>query len=244
MSLNRPTTWSFGTKSLAEIESTHWSIVLIGSFNPAIFHPSWFELHGVIPKEVAKVAKLEVVHNQLSKLSLGDLTVTAEVAKFQVETTNAPEIRLLDFVSKVFGDVLPHSKISSFGINKTAHFRTVSPERRLAMGRCLAPLAPWGQFGERIGSSEGENLGGMISLRMREILSDDESFGHLEARVEPSNILDERTGVLVSINRHFEIKDQRELSGSVQGLSILDREFDPALKAADEIISHFLEKAN
>lgn len=198
----------------------------------------------MISKDVAAVAELDVVHNQISSLSLGDISVTAEVGKFQVATTNAPEIRLLDFVSLLFGDVLPHSKIQSFGINKSVHFRTVSPERRLEMGRNLAPVEQWGKFGERIKASEGDNVGGMMSLRMREILSDDESDGHLEARIEPSNALDKRTGVLVAVNRHFELKDKTEASGATKAVSVLDREFNPTLESADEIIGHFVEMAS
>lgn len=218
--------------------------MLLGSFNPAIFHPSWFEVNGVISKEVAQEADLDVVHNQISKLSLGDMAVTAEVSKFQVETTNAPEIRLLDFVSKVFGDVLPHSKIRSFGINKTVQFRAISAERRHDIGRRLAPTEPWGKFGSRLDSSDYEKLGGMVSLRMREILSNDECLGHLEARIEPSSVLDKRTGILVSINKHFELKDQTELPGARIAISILDAEFNAALRDADEIINHFVEMAS
>ena len=83
-----------------------------------------------------------------------------------------------------------------------------------------------------------------MSLRMREILSNDECLGHLEARIEPSSVLDKRTGILVSINKHFELKDQTELPGARIAISILDAEFNAALRDADEIINHFVEMAS
>ena len=227
-----------------EIERSHWSIVLLGSFNPAIFHPAWFELHGVISKDVASAAEVNVVHNEISNMTLGDIVVTAEVGKFQVATSNAPEIRLLDFISVVFGDVLPHSKVRSFGVNKSTHFRAISAERRIEMGRRLAPLHPWGAFGERLAASEGDELGGMMSLRMREILNDEDSSGHLEVRIEPSNALDRRTGIFVAVNRHFDLKDDGETVGAKAAVSKLDQSFVASLEKADEIINHFAEMAS
>ena len=226
---------------MVEIERSHWSVILLGSFNPAIFHPSWFVQHDVISTDMATMAELHLSHREMSNMEFGDIRVLTEVSRFQIETTNAPEIRLLDFVSKVFGDILPHTKVRSFGINKSVHFRASSPEKRLRIGRALAPLEPWGGFGKRIEASSGETLGGMMSLRMREVLEDDEATGHFEARVEPSTALDSLTGIYVSANRHFEIKNFRESEGARRAIAKLDREFAPAQELSDEVINHFLE---
>lgn len=40
------------------------SIVVLGSFNPAIFHPLWFKINQLIRPEEADSAKLEVTHPQ------------------------------------------------------------------------------------------------------------------------------------------------------------------------------------
>ena len=45
------------------------SIALVGSFNPAIFTPAWFELHGLLPQGTAEIAKLEVAHAQATAFS-------------------------------------------------------------------------------------------------------------------------------------------------------------------------------
>ena len=226
-----------------EIERSHWSVVLLGSFNPAIFHPSWFEMHDVISNQVAEAADVQVVHNEISIISLGDISINVEASKFQVETSVAPEIRILDFVSKVFGDVLPHSKIKSFGINKSVHFRAPSQEKRTEMGRLLAPTGPWGEFGERIENSHGALLGGMMSLRMREPLEDDDTRGHFEARIEPSHVLDRHTGIMVATNRHYEMKEVPEYSGAREAIEKLDAEFEGTLEYSDKLINHFLEMA-
>jgi len=224
-----------------EIERSHWSIVLVGSFNPTIFNPSWLELHDVVSKDVAAMAETEIVHNQISSMTLSDIRITVEADRFQVETKIAPEIRLLDLVSKVFGDILPHSKITGFGINKSAHFRTQTAEKRIELGRGLAPLYIWGEFGERIAASEGDLVGGLMSLRLREIKNDVESNGHLEARIEPSNALDPKTGILVSVNRHFDLKDLTEKDGARRAMIKLDKEFVNAIAESDKIIAHIAE---
>lgn len=189
------------------------------------------------------MAETNVVHAEISIIVLGDIVINVEAGKFQVETSVAPEIRLLDFVSKVFGDVLPHSKISSFGINKSVHFRTSTIGKRTEIGRRLAPTGPWGAFGERLEESSGTLLGGMVSVRMREVFEDDDSQGHLEVRVEPSNAIDKNTGIFVSTNRHFELKDVPEHAGAREAIGKLDKEFESALSSSDELINHFVKMA-
>ncbi len=228
----------FGGSDLAvEIERSHWSIVLLGSFNPSIFHPSWFAQNEVISQEHAGSSEVGVIHNEVASMTLGNqIRVTCEANRFQVEVSKAPEIILLDLVSKVFGDLLPHSRVQSFGINKSAHFRASSPGKRTEIGRMFAPTDPWGEFGKRIQRSEGEQVGGLMSLRMREIKNDDDTTGSLEARVEPSQALDKMSGIFVAVNRHFDLRDYKEGSGAIQAIRKLDQEFGLALKDCDEII--------
>jgi hypothetical protein len=229
---------------VAEIERSHWSIVLLGGFNPSIFHPAWFGHHGIISAEDVGAAETQIVHAEVASMLLGNqLKVICERERFQAETAFAPEIRLLDLVSKVFGDVLPHSKIRSFGVNKSVHFRASSNERRMEIGRQVAPLGPWGAFGDRISQGIGENAGGMMSLRMREMRNEDEHKGHVEARIEPSNALDSTTGIFIGVNRHVELREYDEVDGALPALQKLDQIFEVALAEADQIINQFLEKA-
>ena len=52
------------------LETQEASIVLVGSFNPAIFHPEWLLRHELIPEDDIKAAKVEIVHQNISKFSL------------------------------------------------------------------------------------------------------------------------------------------------------------------------------
>lgn len=229
---------SGGSDLAAEIERSHWSIVLLGSFNPSIFHPAWFAHNEVISQEHAEASEIGVIHDQVTSMTLGNqIRVACEANRFQVETSKAPEVVILDLVSKVFGDLLPHSRVHSFGVNKSVHFRASSPERRTEIGRMFAPTDPWGEFGERIQRSEGAEVGGLMSLRMREIKNDDETTGSLEARIEPSQTLERMNGIFIAVNRHFDIRNYEDGSGALLAVKKLDAEFARALKDSDEIIN-------
>ena len=76
-------------------------IVLVGSFNPSIFHPAWFALNEVISQEHAVSSEVGVVHNEVASMTLGNqIKVSCEANRFQVEVSKAPEIILLDLVSR------------------------------------------------------------------------------------------------------------------------------------------------
>ena len=40
-------------------------VVLLGNFNPAIFTPAWFELHGLLPQGAGTRAKLDIAHERI-----------------------------------------------------------------------------------------------------------------------------------------------------------------------------------
>ena len=225
---------------LPEIERNNWSIVLIGNFNPAIFHPAWFAMNNVISREVADSSDTEVVHSEASVMSLGALRLNIQRMRFGIETEQAPEIALLDFVSVVFGDLLPHSEIHQFGINRTVFFRASSSESRTRLGRIFAPTAPWGSFGARIEQSSGSTTGGMTTVAMRELFNETHWNGHCEAKLMPAYELDVNTGIQIAINNHFEMKDQKKGGGTKAALSIIESEFEARMTRSEEVIAAVL----
>ena len=228
--------------SPVEVEINSWFIVLVGSFNPAIFHPAWFNFHGVAHKGIADSAQIEVIHRNASIFRLGDIQINVEPERFQVQTENAPEIRLLDLVSKVFGDILPHTKITSFGINRSVHFRAAAPEKRNDLFRELAPLENWGDWGRRIADNQGKISGGLESISMKEMLEDQDSSGHMWVRVEPSVILAGTSGIFMTYNRHFGMKNLAVEDGAAKAISKLNEEFAPALEMGDKSLDNFFRR--
>jgi len=67
--------------------SGFYSVVLLGSFNPLIFHPLWLLKKGLIP-ESDVVDKKIVINSQVSQYPIGDwmqMTVTPERCEFKIQ---------------------------------------------------------------------------------------------------------------------------------------------------------------
>ena len=89
-----------------EISGT--SIVLVGSFNPAIFTPAWFELHGLLPKGTAESAALELAHPQATVFNAEWLNLNVGIERLMAETTQSPDVRVRDLMVRTFKEHLNH----------------------------------------------------------------------------------------------------------------------------------------
>ncbi len=72
-----------------KIVSKEASGVLVGSFNPAIFHPEWLVRHELVPADDIQGASVEIVHQDISKFSFEWLGVDVLRHKF-IARTNDP----------------------------------------------------------------------------------------------------------------------------------------------------------
>ena len=224
-----------------EISGT--SIVLIGSFNPAIFTPAWFELHGLLPEGVAEVAKLEIAHPQTTSFSAEWLILNVMPERFSAETVQAPDVRLLDLVVRTFKEYLNHTPLKMFGINRNVHFRVQSLAERDRIGRTLAPVEPWGAWSEELGL-DGPH-GGMTSLTMSQLDPKGRpEGGRINVKVEPSTrIGDGRTGVFVNVNDHYEADvNQRDPTEGV--IKLLEENFEESIDRSNRLIDHVMSLAN
>ena len=136
-----------------EPEISSVSVILLGDFNPAIFTPAWFALHGLLPKGAADSADLNVAHPQTTSFSADWLQLNVLVDQFSAETRQAPHIRLCDLVVRVFKEHLFHTPLRALGINRQVHFRVRSQSARDRIGRTLAPVDVWGAWAEELGDS-------------------------------------------------------------------------------------------
>lgn len=220
-----------------EISAT--SIVLVGSFNPAIFTPAWFELHGLLPEGASEIAKVEVVHPQATSFTAEWLILNVIPERFSVETVQAPEVRVLDLTVRTFKEHLSHTPVKTFGINRSVHFRVRSLAERDQIGRTLAPVGPWGAWGEEL-ELDGMH-GGMTSLTMSQIDPEGRpKGGRINVKVEPSaRVGDGKTGVFVNVNDHYAgHEDQPHGAEGVIGL--LEENFEASIDRSNRLIDHVM----
>ena len=226
-----------------EPEVSGVTIVFVGSFNPAIFTPAWFALHGLLPEGVAESADVQVAHPQVTAFNTDWLNLRVNLDRFSIDTAAAPYVRLCDLAVRVFREHLFHTPLNAFGINRGVHFRVQSLAVRDQMGRTLAPIEPWGAWGQRLGL-DGEE-GGMTSLTMSQVNPEGRPRGGLiNVTVEPSNVIGEgRTGVYVSVNDHY-TGDREDPGNNELLIELLEENFRSSIEQSEDIIDHVMSFAD
>ena len=231
---------SRGTKQLSrDYEISSYSVVLLGRFNPSIFTPSWLEKYELLTEKEAQSAEIKVIHPEISNFVADWLTLQVDSDRFIATCTISP-VQLRDFVVKLFRDYLTHTPVHSLGINKEVHYKFRKTETRLKMGRALAPLQPWGDWGKEIDKADPSLPGGMMNLTMREIKSSREIPGHIQVVIQPSSRISGLNGVFLQINDHHELPDMRDIQGSDVMIGVLEENFDKSLERTDWILEQVL----
>ncbi len=224
-----------------EPEISGVDIIVLGAFNPALFTPAWFVLHGLLPEGAADSAEVEIIHPLVTEFTFDWLQLKVTAEHFSAETSQAPHVRVRDLVVRVFREYLPHTPLKGFEINRRVHFRVRNPAERDRIGRMLAPVEPWGRWGPDLGL-DGERSG-MTSLTMSQLDPPGRAAGGwINVTVEPSNrIGDPRSGVYVLVNDHYPIDETGPTTGRSTG--ILEENFDASLERSGGIIDHVMSLA-
>ena len=124
------------------------------------------------------------------------------------------------------------------GINREVHFSMGSFSNRDRVGRLLAPIEPWGNWGKKL-QPDGER-GGMTSLTMTQVNPKDRPpGGQVNVTVEPSNRI-QRRGVYVRVNDHYTVQSLGSQMATRDIVAFLERDFEKSLRRADQIIDHIM----
>lgn len=216
------------------------SIVLLGQFNPAIFHPAWLEARGIEP-EVASLDGDLLTHRDLASFSIDTRSYLVRTDRFQIETLAAPWVTILDITTKIFAEHLLYTPITGFGINRTVHFRLSSMSSRTRLGRVLAPIEPWGEYGHGMDTDDVAFTGGLQSLMMRQMSQWNGHTLETNVTVEPSVKITDNTGVYMHVNCHHFLADLPTGHGSEQAMTLLTERFEKATEEAETIIEAMMK---
>jgi len=173
------------------------NIVLVGSFNPAIFHPEWFVRHSLVPSDDLKGVKLEIVHPDLSKFSFKWLSIDVLREKFIARTNDpASYSPLRDLVVSTF-NILDHTVLNQLGMNLMLVYDIEEESAWHKIGDVLAPKEIW-----------KKTLPDRIGLKTLTIQSprQDTLNGHIKVSIGPSNA--STYSVRVDVNNHVELLDK------------------------------------
>ena len=224
-----------------EPEITGASLVMLGNFNPSIFTPAWFGWHDLLPDRAVDVAELKIAQPQITAFRADWLELQIVPERFYISTIQPPFVRLQDLGVRVFREKLSHTPVHSMGINRQVHFLVKSTDQRDRIGRQLAPVEPWGDWGK--GLQPDGCHGGMTSLTMTQVNIEGRSPGGLlNVTVQPSNRvgLKDNTGVFVEVNDHYTVEDRKSQNATSDILDLLEEVFEDSLLRAEQIIDQLM----
>ncbi|PHQ25483.1 hypothetical protein CLH62_14265 [Marinobacter guineae] len=211
-------------------------IVLVGSFNPAIFHPVWFQSKGLMTEQEVAAAELEVCHSDVTRFVAEWFQVEVIHARFTARTKHTGRLEdLRDFVASTF-KILAETPVDAIGINKKSVFRCPDTKSWHALGDTLAPKDIWHEiFPEshvgmnrlelRTGRTDG--LPGMYNTGVFAITGED-------------GVAKDHVGF--SQNAHVEIKEAIKEEKVESLYDFLMSCFDAEVEFADKVFTHVLER--
>ena len=228
---------------MPDVAEKQISIVFRGAFNPAIVQPWWLEKKGLITKDDAETVDLKLIASEFTQFTVGEkFRLTSSANRFELLTSSLPFVSIADIVVRIFKEFLPETPIRSFGINAHTLLDVGGWEVRDRMGRTLAPIEPWGEWGAGFPSSDPERNGGMTDLVMKQSSMGDREDGFLQARISPFEL----EKVKLDVNNHFDFGSQWESEERKTGndaVELLSERFDSSLGQIDFVIQQVLNLA-
>jgi hypothetical protein len=156
------------------------AIVLIGEFNPVIISPFWLSSKKLIREQEAQSAKVEIIHNEITKFELEWAKIEVTKERFEIRTSQEPFFDpIRDLAISIF-EILKETPITALGINHLKYYAVESEDTYYNFGNNLAPLSVW---------TEVLNDPRLFFLEIVETKRKDGLHGTFRARVKPSDIV-------------------------------------------------------
>ncbi len=179
-----------------ELEQKIFAVVILGDFNPAIFHPSWFAQNELIPNEEVGDATDLICTNEVSTFLLNDVHFQVERQRFGLTTKNASNAPLLRDLAVGIFTLLEHTPLTAVGLNLDLTYSLDSKEAWHAVGDRLAPKGCWQ------GILAGPGMLGVSMQGKRANCNAD----RVSIRVQPVPGIE--NGIFVGVNQHYAIETE------------------------------------
>lgn len=212
--------------------SEFYSVVLLGSFNPMIYHPYWLKDKGIIGEEdITKEAIL--VHEEVSSFKVGDwMQMVINKNRCEFKTPNADKIIIMRDIIIGCLNALPETPIIAFGINRGWIAQLSSNEAYYELGAKLTPLDLWKDNFENprlrniaIEDTDNKNFAGTKRLIIIQPAS---------AELELSNAID------INLNNHFDMPGDKQKPS--YAMKIIEENLIKCYDSFDNIVSKMISK--
>jgi hypothetical protein len=129
-------------------------VVLVGSLNPAIFHPEWFVRQELISRGEADRAETVVISPQVANVRFPDFGLQVLASRLSVRTSDASKApRIHDLIIGILTK-LSHTPITAAGLNQLLQIPTKGETDWHKIGDTLQSL----------GSSPSLTLGPLFAI--------------------------------------------------------------------------------
>jgi hypothetical protein len=213
----------------AELRHGQSAVVLVGDFNPAIFHPAWLEEHELIRPDEAAAAEVQIVQSEVASFTLPGFSIQVLRNRLDIladEQRPAPDT-LRDLAVGVLR-LLSHTPVRALGLNLHRHYQTGDEHEAANLLAALAPADPW------------QTVLAEPRAKSIEVASADADAGPngavVNTTVQPSEVF--APGIFVLVNHHVDI--QRVSGGATARVAseALQAGWDHAREHAVAIADH------
>ena len=213
-------------------EAEGLDVVVLGSFNPAIFHPEWFLSQKLIDEQDAKAATVSVVSHEFTNVLLCGVKLFCLPDRFSLGCSNISQAaRIQDLFGQVFR-LLPHTPITACGINPYAHFSVGTIDYWHKIGHTLAPKdLVWDGLVKQPG---------MQNLTIK-ALREGEFSGEFNITVEPSTSFP--AAICVRSNCHYGLpKELVHSGGAAMLIRFIESEWNTACAIPRRVANTIFDK--
>lgn len=213
-------------RAAPEIEGA--SIVMLGSFNPAIFQPRWLGAQQLIRPEEAEHAKIVIIQAEVADFSTEWFHLQVLQNRLSLSTADPMQYPPLRDLAAALFTILLHTPITALGMNRLFHFKMPSHDAWHAIGHRLAPKDRWNEI------IDSPGLRSMVMQGRRKGVSG----GLLHVKVEPSSKVEQ--GVYIEINEEFKPTADLEAEGAQWVASRLSEHWDAIMKSSEETAEYLV----
>lgn len=206
------------------------AVVVVGSFNPAILHPGWFEAQDLLPAAEARQADVEIAHPEVAIFTAEWVRVEATRERILFRTTRESHHEALRDLTVGTLSTLAHTPTSALGVNHDTKLKFDGRERYDAFGWRLAPPDNWKVL-------ERPGMATLIELGQRT----DGREGFIRVNIAP--LPSEPFNAMIAINDHFDVSASPMSQSTASVLDILQSDWAVITERAINILDGIKELA-
>jgi hypothetical protein len=218
------------------------SVVLVGSFNPAIFTPDWLErnkLIGTGDADYARSSKNFLASHQVAVCETEWFALQVLENQFSLTSKGAFSHAFQDLAEGI-ASLVPHTPVTALGLNFMGHYKLPTEAEFHKVGDILVPKKIWNDLIDPANEAAGM---ADVLVRIQHVKRGEQDPDELRIQVQPSSLV--KFGVFLSCNNHREwfARKPHGKANAEGAAEVISSEWEFAWHRAEAIFDGLLVKA-